>query len=143
MQVTKEGDYALRAVIYLASAQPRTCSASEVSREQRVPPKFLARIMPKLVKRGIIKSMPGSKGGYQLARPAKQIAFLEVLEAIEGPLRINICLDQDFSDCEYDALCGMKQVWQHAQDLMADYFAQVTFDQLIEPPCTHKKATGS
>lgn len=140
MQITKEGDYALRAVIFLASAEGRTCSASEVSREQKVPAKFLARIMPKLVKQGIIASLPGSKGGYQLARSAKTITFLEVLEAIEGPLRINVCLDEDFSDCEHESVCTMQRVWSEAQQRLIDYFSQVTFDQLTEKPCSRKTA---
>ena len=135
MQVTKEGDYALRAVIYLSMAEPRTCAAREVSEEQNVPPKFLARIMPKLVKKGIIVSLPGSKGGYRLARPAREINFLEVLEAIEGPLRLNVCLGEDLSDCEHESLCGMQLVWKSAQDKVTDYFSHVTFDKLTEPPC--------
>ncbi len=132
MQVTKEGDYALRAIIYLATVGDRVCSATEVSREQRVPPKFLARIMPKLVKGKIVKSLPGSKGGYQLARPPHRISFLEVLEAIEGPLLINECLGEGPCDCQHESVCSMKPVWDRAQTILADYFTSVTFDQLSE-----------
>lgn len=136
MHLTKEGDYALRAVIYLASAEPSVCSASEISEVQKVPPKFLARIMPKLVKTGIIKSLPGSKGGYQLVRPSRKITFLEIIEAIEGPLRINICLDKRFENCGHREKCGMKHVWSRAHQLMMEFFSQITINQLTEeiPP---------
>ena len=140
MQVTKEGDYALRAVIYLASATGRTASANEISAAQKIPPKFLARIMPKLVRQGLISSTPGSKGGYKLAREASQLSFLQVLEAIEGPLRLNVCLEADYGDCEHETLCSMKSVWSEAQERLAHYFAAITFDQLTEPPCSHKTA---
>jgi Rrf2 family protein len=142
MQVTKEGDYALRAVIYLASADGRTCSANEVSEKQCVPQKFLARIMPKLVKQKIISSLPGSKGGYRLARSAADISFLEVLEAIEGEMNINACLQEDFVDCDHESLCSMKQVWSDAQEQLKNYFSSVTFDQLTEPPCASQKISA-
>ena len=135
MQVTREGDYALRAVIYLAASHPRVCSAGEVSREQKIPAKFLARIMLKLVKQGVISSLPGSKGGYRLERAPQEITFLSVLEAVEGPLVLNSCLDEDTEDCENSELCSMKAVWQHAQDLVGDYFLKVTMDQLLDLPC--------
>ncbi len=138
MQVTREGDYALRAVIYLAASHPRICSAGEVSREQKIPTKFLARIMLKLVKKGLINSLPGSKGGYRLARAPEEISFLNVLEAVEGPLLINACLEEDFGDCEHEEVCGMKFVWQQTQDLIEGYLSKVTMDQLPEPPCKQK-----
>lgn len=142
MQVTKEGDYALRAVIYLASVGERICSASEVSRAQGVPPKFLARIMPKLVKKKIVRSLPGSKGGYQLARAADQISFLEVLSAIEGPMLMNDCLSEATCDCQHETLCSMKQVWQRAQGILTDYFQSITLDQIIEAPECRKAASA-
>lgn len=142
MQVTKEGDYALRAVIYVASCDGKTCCTGEISEAQKIPAKFLARIMPKLVRTGIIQSLPGSKGGYRLARKAKSITFLEVLEAISGPLKLNECLEADFTDCEHEELCAMKQVWETAQEKLNEYFTSVTLDQLNEPPCA-KRLTGT
>lgn len=142
MQVTREGDYALRAVIYLASFGDKVCSASEISNEQGIPPKFLARIMPKLVKSRVIKSLPGSKGGYQLVRPAHKITFLEVLEAIEGSLLINQCLHEKPCDCQHESICSMKPIWNRAQHLLADYFSTVTFDQLIESTDCRRSASA-
>jgi Rrf2 family protein len=143
MQITKEGHYALRAIIHLASSSLPTCSAGEISEEQQVPLKFLARIMPKLVKKGFVKSHPGSKGGYQLARPAREINFLEVLETAQGPFHINICEDERFAGCEHKGICNMTPVWKHAQGLLTDYFSQITFDQLIEISRSHKTTSRS
>lgn len=136
MHLTKECDYALRAVIYLASTEPRVCSASEISKAQNVSPKFLARIMPKLVKTGIILSLPGSKGGYQLSRPSRELTFLQVLEAIESPVYINVCLNERFINCGRKDKCGMKHIWEHLHKKMVELFSQITFDQLTEkiPP---------
>lgn len=131
MKVTKEGDYGLRAVILLASIDGRSASASEISRQQNIPQKFLARIMPKLVRKGVVISIPGSKGGYRLSRRSDQITFLEVLEAIEGPILLNHCLGEK-CECMHEHLCSMKNVWRNAQVKLMDYFGSITMNQLGE-----------
>ncbi|MBI1909207.1 MAG: Rrf2 family transcriptional regulator [Deltaproteobacteria bacterium] len=131
MRVTREGDYGLRAVVYLATTAGRTVSAAEISKKQEIPPKFLVRIMPKLVRKGVVVSVYGSKGGYRLSRQPAQISFLEVLEAIEGPLVMNECLGEK-CDCLHEHLCTMKNVWKNAQVKLMDYLGSVTFDQLRE-----------
>ena len=131
MKVTKEGDYGLRAVILLASIDGRLASASEISRQQNIPQKFLARIMPKLGRRGLIISTPGSKGGYRPPRRSDQITFLEVLEAIEGPILLNHCLGES-CECLHEHLCSMKNIWKNAQVKLMDYFGSITMNQLGE-----------
>ncbi|MDO8644120.1 MAG: Rrf2 family transcriptional regulator [bacterium] len=131
MRVSREGDYGLRAITYLSSRLDKTIPTSEISREQGIPIKFLARIMPKLVRHKIVTSIPGSKGGYRLARPPKQVSFLEVLEAVEGPIAINRCLEES-CDCERTEVCSMKNIWRTAQTKMKEYFGEVHFDQIKE-----------
>lgn len=131
MKVSREGDYGLRAVAYLAGQNGRVVSATEISREQGIPQKFLARIMPKLVKKQILVSIPGSKGGYQICKAASQVNFLEVLTAVEGPMKLNECLDE-VCDCSRKEICSLKKVWELGQQKLQAYFATVTFDQLKE-----------
>lgn len=131
MKVTREGDYGLRAIIFLAGLNGQSASAADISRRQNVPQKFLARIMPKLVRKGVVVSIPGSKGGYRLSRRPEQITFLEVLEAIEGPIILNRCLGSN-CECLHEHLCSMKNVWRNAQVKLMDYFGSITLNQLGE-----------
>lgn len=96
MNLNQATDYALRAVLYLAN-KPRgqVVEAQEIAHRQVVPMRFLLKIMPSLIRAGIVKSKRGVGGGYYLAKTPQDITFLDVVEAIEGPLTINRCLADD------------------------------------------------
>ena len=84
MQITREGDYGIRSVLYLAR-QPfsKVSFVNEISEEYKIPRSFLAKILQKLVKAKIVRSYRGVKGGFSLAKPAREITALDVLAAIE------------------------------------------------------------
>src|SRR5512146_1111192 len=93
MQLTREGDYGIRSVLYLARQPFKKISfVTEISEEYKIPRSFLAKILQKLVKAKIVRSYRGVKGGFSLAKQARDITLLEVLEAIEGKICINVCL---------------------------------------------------
>ena len=94
MQISRRVDYGLRAVIYLSGQDPeKCCSITEIAKQQGVPRKFLEKIIQDLIRKGLIKSRRGSCGGYMLARSPDAISFYDVIEAIEGPVAVNACLD--------------------------------------------------
>lgn len=104
MQLTRQGDYAARAVIYLAKHQ--LANIKEVATEQQVPQEYLAKIVQKLVAAGIISSQRGKGGGISLAKPPENISLLEVIEAVEGPVVLNRCLIRP-NECPRDAFCSI------------------------------------
>ena len=82
-------DYALRAVVELASASrgPDTpVTADQVARAQSIPPKFLESILLQLRRGGVVTAQRGPEGGYRLARPAGDISLADVIRVIDGPL---------------------------------------------------------
>src|SRR4051812_9320797 len=94
MQIPKRVDYGLRAVIYLAGQVPnKKCSLSEIASTQGIPRKFLEKIIQSLVRSGLVKSKRGPDGGYALARPPAEVSFRDVIEALEGPVAVNLCMD--------------------------------------------------
>src|SRR5438046_10682371 len=93
MQVTRQADYAVRAVLYLAQQKPgQRVSTAQVSRAQRIPLTFLAKIVAQLGPAGVLGTTRGAHGGIRLARPAESISLLEVVEVIDGPLALNACV---------------------------------------------------
>ena len=85
MKISKEVKYALLAVGYVANnSEAGLVKAPSISQEYGIPEMFLFRIMRELVKGNILKSKRGAKGGYLLARPAKEISMLEIIEAVTG-----------------------------------------------------------
>ena len=130
MQITREGDYAIRSVLYL-SRQPykKISFVTEISTDYKIPRSFLAKILQKLVKAKIVRSYRGVKGGFSLARPAKDISMLEVLEAVEGRLALNVCVVEK-KKCDFSRQCPVHPVWMQAQSKVAEVLSKSNFDEL-------------
>ena len=86
MRITAKADYAVRAVLELASSEGRMRTARELADAQGISQNFLENILSELRNAGIVATQRGVEGGYWLARPAEQITLAEVMRALEGPL---------------------------------------------------------
>jgi Rrf2 family protein len=143
MQIPRRVDYGLRAVIYLAAQdRERCCSIAEIATQQGVPRKFLEKIIQDLMHRGLIKSKRGSCGGYTLARSPEAISFYDVIEAIEGPVAVNACMDQHLS-CDQLPRCTMVGVWREVQRKVTEVFTRTTIADLRQTPCKDFIASSS
>ena len=135
MQIPRRVDYGLRAVIYLAGQNPeKCCSIAEIAQQQGVPRKFLEKIIKDLMLKELIKSKRGSCGGYSLARSASEISFYDVIEAIEGPIAVNACMDSHLS-CDQLPRCMMVGVWSEVQKKITEVFTRTTIADLRQTPC--------
>src|SRR5438128_3919163 len=127
MQVSRKIDYALRAVIHLANEETsdRACSVAEIAAREQVPRQFLEKIVRELIHKGLVRSRRGPHGGYVLARPADRVTFRDVIEAVEGPISLNVCVGEH-PDCFLLGTCGMNRVWREGQPRVMDLFANTT-----------------
>src|SRR3989449_5688015 len=133
LQISRKIDYGLRAMIHLAGLPAgRIASLQDLSVTLHIPREFLAKILKVLTARGLVRSLRGAHGGYQLGRPARDISFLEVIEAVEGPVQLNVCLDHK-ERCDVSAGCTMYHVWQQGQDRMLEVYRRTSLAELSEP----------
>jgi Rrf2 family protein len=129
MQITRQADYAIRAVLYISKLEPNQRAAtSQIAKAQHIPPSFLAKIISQLSIAGLLHTSRGARGGVMLARESKDISLLEVVEAIDGPIAINECVN-DEGICSFGSDCPLRPVWCETQDdlvkrLRATDFAQ-------------------
>jgi len=131
LRVSRKIDYGLRAMVHLASIPTGTVVPfREIAREMDVPEDFLAKILKTLVDQGMVRSSRGPRGGYTLGRPASEISFLDVIEAVEGPVALNVCLDGDDA-CGRSSTCTMVAVWREGQDRMLDVYRQARLSALV------------
>ena len=86
MRVSAKADYAVRAMVELASAGEGPVKAERIAQAQAIPIKFLENIMSELRNAGLVRSQRGVEGGYWLARPAAEITLAQVIRAVDGPL---------------------------------------------------------
>jgi len=132
MKLTRGGEYGMRGVLYLAhQADGQVSMLAAIAEAQEVPPRFLAKIFQALAKAGIVKSHRGAKGGFSLARPAAEITVKDVVEAIEGPLTLNVCLAGP-GECTREKRCSMHAVWEQAQAQLLGVLGRATLADLVQ-----------
>ena len=124
LRISRKIDYGLRAMIYLSSIPMESVVPfREIARQMDVPEDFLAKILKTLVDQGLVKSTRGPHGGYALARNPADVSFLDVIEAVEGPVALNVCLDGEDA-CGHSTTCTMVDVWRQGQERMLDVYRQ-------------------
>ena len=110
MLVTRETDYAVRCILYLAQDSVQIANVTEVSRKVHIPKTFLAKIFQRLVKAGLVESIRGMNGGFPLAKRPSDISLLDVMTAIQGPVGINVCAVNS-KKCSKSSTCSVHPVW--------------------------------
>src|SRR3972149_4157843 len=126
MQITRQADYAVRAVLHLARNNEQRIATSMIAEEQRIPPSFLAKIISQLSIAGLLHTSRGARGGVTLAREAKDITLLEVIEAIDGPIQLNECVGED-GVCVFDSDCPIQPIWCDAQGDLVEKLKKTNF----------------
>jgi Rrf2 family protein len=128
--ITRTGEYGLRGLLFLAK-QPtdRLFLVSEVSRAQKIPETYLAKIFQRLSKTGLLKSTRGLNGGFNLGKPAKDITMKQVIEALEGPIALNRCLLRQ-GECDEEEGCPLHEVFEEAQEKFLEVLDRTTIEDL-------------
>jgi len=130
MQVTRAADYAVRVMIHLAGLPPGTrASRSELAAEAGCPEQFLSKVLQNLTRAGLVISHRGNTGGFELSGSHRGASILEVVEAVEGPIRLNFCLTSD-QGCTRQGWCPAHPVWAEAQSALAAVLRGATIDRL-------------
>ena len=138
--ISRQSDYAARLVLHLACLPAGTrVSIPEISETRLLPAPFTRRIVGALVKAGILNTQRGTGGGISLARPAAEISLLDILNAVEGGVVLNACMEGG-KPCIFGQGCLVQRAWGQATDLLQQHLASVTFDTLVEASPSHQSA---
>jgi Rrf2 family protein len=131
MQITRQADYAVRAVLHLAELKNGgRAPTSKIASEQHIPPSFLAKIVSQLSVAGVVQTSRGARGGVSLAREPDAITLLEVVEAIDGPITLNECVN-DPRSCPFADHCKVHNIWCKAQAELVQKLSSTNFASLI------------
>lgn len=128
MQVTREADYGVRAMVTLAGLRDRRSVLGDLVSATETPESFLSKVLQKLVTAGLITSRRGPAGGFQITDSGLNATLLAVVEAIEGPIALNQCLNG--RKCSRANLCPARSVWQKAQTAMLQILDSVRIADL-------------
>jgi Rrf2 family protein len=130
MQLTRAADYAVRVMIHLAGplAEERI-SLPALAEAADAPESFLSKVLQALSHAGLISSRRGQSGGFQISQRGREASMLEVIEAIDGPICLNVCLVSGRS-CHRKGQCPAHPVWAEAQRAMFDVLSRATIANL-------------
>ena len=137
LRVTKLTDYATVVLAVLASAPDRVLSAAELAERAHLEPPTVAKVLKPLAHAGLVEGFRGATGGYRLARPARDISLIAIVEAIEGPLGMTEC-SGEHSNCELEPHCGVQSHWRRINDVIAEALGGVTLADMLPPPAARK-----
>lgn len=138
LRLSKKADYALMAMKHLAlNAERGASSAREIAEQYNIPVELLAKVLQRLVREGLLVSQQGTRGGYQLARPAALISVADVIVAVDGPLTVTACATEEVS-CDQYATCSIRDpLWRIKDRIVAALatcsLAEMSTDTMAEP----------
>ncbi len=131
MLITRETDYAIRTVVYLARESDRVANVAEVAEAMRIPKSFLAKIVQRLAKKKLVESLRGVHGGFRLAMDPKEITVLAILEAIQGVASINMCV-AGRGKCGLSPTCAVHPIWVDMREEVERRLRDQTIARLLE-----------
>jgi Rrf2 family protein len=130
LELTKRGDYGIRAILALARAPEDTLlSVRRIAEEMAIPRQFLPQVMSDLGRARLVVAVAGRAGGYRLARSPSEITILDVVEAVEGDSRRRTCVLRG-GPCSLDGACDVHDVFFAAQDSVLGTLSATTLADL-------------
>lgn len=141
MQVSRTLDYAVRSLIYMGERPDLKFSMKQISESQHIPQNYLAKIMRRLVNRGIVRSKVGPEGGYILRKSPADLSLREVYEAIEGEIRIIDCMDEE-SMCALYENCAQLPLWDKLKASMIKLLEDTTIGDMVEESPSRRGGRG-
>ena len=132
MKVSSKSEHALHAMLYIAAAGNHACTINEIAEHESIPREYLAKILKALVESGLLKSYRGIFGGYTAAKPPQKISFLNIIEAMDGPLMLISCAnDTHKSRRPKRDYCAGQVFWIPLQDKLKEALKDMTLDKII------------
>ncbi len=127
-RLSKRADYGLIALKHLALHDEHAYSAPQIARTYNIPGELMAKVLQKLVRKGLLESHAGPNGGYALARGADLITVIDVIEALEGPVLLTPCEAAD--DCEQLQLCSIRDPLRSIKAKVVGILVDTTIHEL-------------
>ncbi len=142
LKLTKKADYGLMAMKHLAELHGNSaCSAKDVAEAYGIPPEALAKILQRLVKAGLLKSLHGTNGGYTLARDPQKISAFEVIRAIDGPLFITSCITVR-GQCGQSDRCNIREPLRKVNSSIEEVLKRIKISEMKEELETELEPVG-
>jgi Rrf2 family protein len=130
-QLTRASDYAVRVIMYMAILpQGTVVRMKTLATEVAVPESFLAKVLQVLTRSGFLVSRRGPEGGFELPPNTLQATILDIVNAVDGPVQLNVCLGES-GNCDLRNWCPAYPIWAEAQIAMLSVLSRETISDMV------------
>ena len=131
IRITRETDYGIVLMTYLARADGQPCSAATLAQQHQLPLPMVSKILKALARVGLLNSQRGAQGGYSLARPAVGISAADIIGALEGPIAITECsLDTPDGCCSRQNHCEVSSHWLRINQAIHSALQSISLEEM-------------
>ncbi|MBZ0179689.1 MAG: Rrf2 family transcriptional regulator [Melioribacteraceae bacterium] len=132
MIYTKTGEYAIRAILFLArQKKDQLIMSSEIAKSEDIPSHYLAKILQRMAKYGYVDSFKGRGGGFKITELAKKSSILEIVERVEGPV-INLKCVTGLKECSEETPCPLHNEWAELRDRIYNLISSRSVQEVAE-----------
>ena len=145
LRLSKKADYALMAMKHLATRADAagSSSAREIAEAYEIPLELLAKVLQRLVRARLLVSVQGTRGGYRLGRSAGSIPVADVIQAVDGPVTVTACSDDDHN-CDQYSKCSIRDpLWKIRSRILEALNTVTVADLTTEEPVAPEQPTVS
>ncbi len=128
--LTKNSDYATRALLYLGAREGEYVSAKRISAEQKIPYQFLRRILQELSRHGLVSTKEGAQGGVAINRDPDSIVMREIIEIFQGRVELSECMFRK-QICSNRANCVLRHEILRIEQMVNQEFGRITIGKML------------
>jgi FeS assembly SUF system regulator len=132
IRLSRLADYGIVIMTHMARISERQQTAPEIAAQTHLPLPMASKILKGLVHAGLMVSHRGAKGGYGLARAARDITVADVIVALEGPIALTACIEHGPGECDLESLCPARANWRRINDAIREALEGITLLEMAQ-----------
>lgn len=140
MKLSTRGKYGLYAMYYLTTHNGMGPQPLQSIATIGVPKQYLEQILGNLRRAGLVSTVRGAQGGYQMAKEPQQISLRDVIDAVEGPIELSECTSTE-QVCQKAGTCPVRRVWQRVTDSINNELEKIHLSDLLNQPCESEETS--
>lgn len=133
IRITRETDYGIVLLAFMARNAGHSYSAAALAGRNRLSLPMVSKILKTLTRAGLLISQRGAQGGYSLARSAQDITAAEIIDALEGPIALTECSQDDLNACIHQDHCSISNHWNRINRAVREALDNVSLSELSRP----------
>jgi FeS assembly SUF system regulator len=133
LRLSRLADYGVVLMSQMAGSRESLHNAQTMADATQLPLPTVSKVLSVLARAGLLTATRGAKGGFKLARSARQISVAEIISAVDGPVALTQCIERGPGSCDVEGICSTRRGWQTINNAVQRALEGVSLAELVEP----------